>query len=156
VESYRTGDVAAPDRSSRPGLRMRGRAICPCMLALVMLAAGVGVRDAGPGPILVAEVVAREEASVPNGMKMGPDLKYALTEAQDSLGDEPRLTLLVRTRGPAVSEVVRAVGAELRSQAGDIATVTLPASRVAELAAQDWVLQLELSRPLDPEAGAAD
>ena len=85
--------------------------------------------------------------------KLGPELKLTLEEAARGGEVEPIAVLARVQRG--LTDAHRAqlteIGAVLRSEAGDVVTMTLPVSAIATLIALDWVVYLEASRPLSAE-----
>ncbi len=85
--------------------------------------------------------------------KLGPGLKLALEETKPDQEVAP-LAVLARVQSELTDNqraLLAGLGAELRSEAGDVLTLTVPVDVIAQLAAFNWVVYLEASRPLAPE-----
>ena len=94
-----------------------------------------------------------------NANKLSPSLKMELLDEsqQGRAVDSDQLNLLVQVAGPLTDEQraqLEAVNAEVRTEAGDVLTVTLPAAELQNLIALDFVVYIELSSPLSPESGS--
>ena len=90
--------------------------------------------------------------------KLGPTLKLNFLDAGPDEKFDRTLNLLVQSKG-LLSESSRdqlsQIGAELRTEAGDVLTLTLPANELKHLAAMEWVVYIELSRPLSTDSSQA-
>ena len=85
--------------------------------------------------------------------KLGSNAKLRLSELS---ADENSLeSILVRISGKLTSEQqsqLTAMGAEIRTVAGDIVTITTPLRTLSQLAELDFVTYIELSTSLYPES----
>jgi hypothetical protein len=85
--------------------------------------------------------------------KLSPETKRKLSELS---AKEPQLvSVLVQIDGrlgPERRSQLEAVGAEVRTVAGDVVTATVPVGGIGQVAEQDFVRSLEVSRPLYPES----
>lgn len=85
--------------------------------------------------------------------KLGPELKLILEEAARGSEEESIAVLAQVQQGLTDARRARlaAIGAVLRSEAGDVVTMTMPVSAITSLVVFDWVVYVEASRPLAPE-----
>lgn len=96
-----------------------------------------------------------EESPMPeNANKLGPRLKMGLLAEADTLDSVGTLNLLVQI-DDSLSDTMRdqldVLQAEVRTAAGDVLTVSLPADELLNLAALDFVVYAELSAPLSTD-----
>ncbi|OEU70511.1 MAG: hypothetical protein BA864_00245 [Desulfuromonadales bacterium C00003093] len=87
-----------------------------------------------------------------NANKLGPLLKMRLLD--DTQDAAEMLNLFVQITGVSTDVLRDQLGdldAEIRTEAGDVLTVTLPADQLQKLAALDSVVYVELSAPLSTE-----
>ena len=85
--------------------------------------------------------------------KLSPSLKMQLLAAGTEKSTE-KLNLLLRVVDPeekTFREQLDRMGAEIRTKAGDIITVTLSADQLSNLIDLDGVIYVEKSRPLSQE-----
>ncbi len=125
----------------------------PMHMLLSMVLAVLLMGTVAAGPAAADFSAATTEESMENVVKLGPELKLTLEEAARG-GEEVPIAVLARIeRG--LTDGRRAqladIGAVVRSEAGDVVTMTLPVSAIASLIALDWVVYVEASRPLSPE-----
>lgn len=85
--------------------------------------------------------------------KLSPETKRKLSELS---AEEPQLVSvlvqIVGRLGPERRSQLEAVGAEVRTVAGDVVTATVPVGEIRQVAELDFVRSLEVSRPLYPES----
>ncbi|MEJ2161674.1 MAG: hypothetical protein P8X53_14540 [Chromatiales bacterium] len=105
------------------------------------------------GPIAAEHCTTTAEEIMEHIGKLGPELKLTLEEVARG-GEEAPIAVLAQVQ-QGLTDARRAeladIGAVLRSEAGDVVTMTLPVSAIASLAAFDWVVYVEASRPLSAE-----
>jgi hypothetical protein len=74
----------------------------------------------------------------------------------DNTEDERSLDLLIRVDPAASAEetvaAIRDIGGRIRTQAGDVFSLSLPLSRIHALSQLDSVLYVEATEPLYPES----
>jgi hypothetical protein len=84
--------------------------------------------------------------------KIDPGTRRLL--AQDGAAADQMLSVFVRGRGELGEDELtslREQGAEIRTVAGNVCTANVPLSKVADVAAQDFVVRVEGSSPLYAE-----
>ncbi len=84
--------------------------------------------------------------------RVGPRLKLYLNELKDT--ENPQVDILVRTKMILESDMLSQIDlldAEIRTVAGNIVTLRLPARNLFNLAQEDFVMYIELTRPLYTE-----
>jgi hypothetical protein len=84
--------------------------------------------------------------------RFGPRLKLFLSELRDD--ENPHVGIIIRTKMSLESEMLSqldSLGAEIRTVAGNIVTLLLPARNLPKLAQEEYVVYIELTRPLYPE-----
>ncbi len=84
--------------------------------------------------------------------KFSPRIKLYLSELKAE--ENPRVTIIMRTINslePEHKSQLKVIGAEIRTIAGDIVTLSLPIRKLHILAEKDFVRYIELTRPLYPE-----
>lgn len=84
--------------------------------------------------------------------KFSPGVKLYLSELKTE--EDPYVTIIIRTINslePEHTSQLKVIGAEIRTIAGDIMTLSLPARKLPILAEKDFVRYIELTRPLYPE-----
>lgn len=89
-----------------------------------------------------------------NAAKLGPILKMRLLEESPA----GQISLLVRISTEPTNvlrDQLRDLGAVIRTEAGDILTITLPAARIDGLTALNTVVFAELSTALSPEGSTS-
>lgn len=88
-----------------------------------------------------------------NSQKFGPSLKFMMLDPVQRC-ESATIPVLVRV-DHELNEKQRGqlaeLGVRLRTEAGDVITLDLPQNALPTLAAMDWVVYLEGSRPLSPE-----
>ena len=87
-----------------------------------------------------------------NSSKFGPRSKLFLSELRDD--ENPHVDIIVRTKMTLDSDKISQLDlldAEIRTVAGNIVTLSLPARSLFRLAQEDFVMYIELTRPLFPE-----
>lgn len=87
-----------------------------------------------------------------NFSKLGPSLKMQMLD--DSSEGTSMLNLLIQIDSSAtttIHEQLDNLSAEVRTEAGDILTISLPADQLDNLANLDSVILIELSSPLSTE-----
>ena len=107
----------------------------------------------GPEPSELTQPETTEAFMQEYGKKLGPSLKLNLLTAKEE-ADDAQLSLLVQlSERPAEPKrrELEALGAEIRTEAGDVLTLSLPSQALAALAELDYIVYLELSRSLSPE-----
>lgn len=81
--------------------------------------------------------------------KFSPGIKRFLGELKND--ENPILSLIIRTKNNLDSVQTMELNnicAEIRTVAGDIVTLLIPVKNISMLAEKDFVLYLELTRPL--------
>ena len=81
--------------------------------------------------------------------KLSPELKLFLSKLKDE--EDPQVKILMsinKDLGPDQKSEIEIMGAEIRTVAGDIVTLVLPARVLFTLAKHDFVRSIELTRPL--------
>lgn len=109
------------------------------------------------GPVHTIACSAHAENAMQLSNKLGPELKMALQQESVESAGENLVALAQVSNGGLTDErraQLKTIGVSLRGEAGDVATMTLPVSSIESLVAFDWVLYVEASRPLMPEANA--
>ena len=84
--------------------------------------------------------------------RFGPRLKLFLSELKDD--ENPNVDMIIRTKTTLDSDNISqldSLDAEIRTVAGNIITLSLPARSLFRLAQEDFVVYIELTRPLYPE-----
>ena len=84
--------------------------------------------------------------------RFGPRLKLFLSEVKND--ENPHVDIIIRTKMSIESDKLSQLDlldAEIRTVAGDIITLLLPARNITKLAQKDFVVYMELTRPLYPE-----
>ena len=84
--------------------------------------------------------------------KFSPGVKLFLSELKT--GENPYVSIIIRTINSLETEhksQLKVIGAEIRTIAGDIVTLSLLARKLPILAKNDYVKYIELTRPLYPE-----
>jgi hypothetical protein len=84
--------------------------------------------------------------------KLSPELTIYLIDLP--LQDNPDLPVLFRIRDVLTTQrrsKIEALGCEIRSVAGDIVTANIPTRALLQLAALEFIIYIQLSRPLHPE-----
>ncbi|MCP4402808.1 MAG: hypothetical protein GY801_36585 [bacterium] len=87
-----------------------------------------------------------------NANKLGSSIKMCLLD--NTVDTIDRLNLLVQITAPfteVISNQMGDLGAEIRTRAGDVLTITLPANQLQQLAALASVVYIELSAPLSTD-----
>lgn len=97
---------------------------------------------------------ANGEKVLENANKLGPELKQIL-QLENLSESAPPLTALVQIDAEGLEadrlSQLSDLGVSLRSVAGDVVTMTVPATAISSLVALDWIIYIEASRPLSPE-----
>lgn len=81
--------------------------------------------------------------------KLSPEIKRYLSDLK--AGENPVISIIIRTGKEFKKEQItqlEVIGAEIRTTAGNIVTLTLPARELSTLAAKDFVTYVEITRPL--------
>jgi len=76
-----------------------------------------------------------------------------LAETSNAEQEQP-FNLLVRLSGwlsPEIEAAIHDLGGQVRTEAGDILSISLPLSHVNDLAGLDTVVYIEAAQPLYPE-----
>ncbi len=84
--------------------------------------------------------------------RYGPRLKLFLKKLRDD--ENPHVDIIIRTKinlEPDKISQLKLLNAEIRTIAGNIITLLLPARNITKLAQEDFVVYIELTRPLYPE-----
>lgn len=119
------------------------------MLITVCLCSCDASRDSLPDQFIEP---LEESLVLENANKLGPLLKMRLLD--DTQDAAEMLNLFVQITGVSTDVLRDQLGdldAEIRTEAGDVLTVTLPADQLQKLAALDSVVYVELSAPLSTE-----
>ena len=88
--------------------------------------------------------------------KLSPAAKLRLSELSFASSEET-VAALVRLRGVLTENQRREIeglGAEIRSEGGDVVTMNIGLDRLPGLTGLDFVRYVDISRPLDPEPGS--
>jgi len=84
--------------------------------------------------------------------RFGPRVKLYLSEFKDD--ENPFVSVIMRTiNGLSQEQILQleVIGAEIRTRAGDVVTLLLPARSLPVLVQKDFVRYIELTRPLYQE-----
>jgi hypothetical protein len=85
----------------------------------------------------------------------GPS-RHLLSRMRDAKTElDPEVSLLLRGRENFTESqlaALRADGAEVRTVAGDVLTATVPTAAIPQVARHDFVVAVQLSQPLHPDA----
>jgi hypothetical protein len=92
------------------------------------------------------------DSGIESDSKIDPQTKRLLEQDEASAPETVSLFLHGREAfGDEQLSRLREQGAEIRTVAGDVLTASVPLSRVADVAAQDFVVRVEGSSPLYAE-----
>ena len=84
--------------------------------------------------------------------RFGPRIKLFLNELKDN--DNLQVDIIVRTKMTLESDMLSRLNlldADIRTVAGNIVTLLLPARNLFKLAQEDFVVYIEMTRPLYTE-----
>jgi hypothetical protein len=88
--------------------------------------------------------------------KLDAPSRHLLSRLRDeSVEAESEVSVLLRGRGGFVESqlaALRADGAEIRTVAGDVLTATVPTAALPDLARHEFVVAVQLSQALHPDA----
>jgi hypothetical protein len=88
--------------------------------------------------------------------KLDAPSRHLLSRLRDeSVEAESEVSVLLRGRGGFVESqlaALRADGAEIRTVAGDVLTATVPTAALPDLARHEFVVEVQLSQALHPDA----
>ena len=88
--------------------------------------------------------------------KLDAPSRHLLSRMRDEAADlEPEVSVLLRGRANFTDSelaALRADGAEVRTVAGDVLTATMPAAAISNVARHEFVVAMQLSQPLHPDA----
>jgi hypothetical protein len=91
--------------------------------------------------------------------KLDAPSRHLLSKMGDPAAElEPEVSVLLRGRGSfdeAQLAELRADGAEIRTVAGDVLSATVPTAAIADLARHEFIVAVQLSSALHPEAPEA-
>lgn len=88
--------------------------------------------------------------------KLDAPSRHLLSRMREAEAEqEPEVSVLLRGRGnftePQLA-ALRADGAEIRTVAGDVLTATVPTAAIPDMARHEFVVAVQLSQPLHPDA----
>ena len=88
--------------------------------------------------------------------KLDAPSRHALSKMRDETSElDSEVSLLLRGREPFTESqlaVLRGDGAEIRTVAGDVLSATVPTAAIPQLARHDFVVAVQLSQTLHPDA----
>lgn len=88
--------------------------------------------------------------------KLDAPSRHLLSRLREEAAEvEPEVSVLLRGRGEfgeSQLAALRADGAEIRTVAGDVLTATVPTAAIPDLAGHEFVVAVQLSQPLHPDA----